>query len=747
MKELSSIFDLLKKSLPDYEERPGQQEMAEEVLGCLATEESLLIEAGTGIGKSFAYLIPAILSREKTVVSTSSLALQDQLVNKDLVFLQKSLPRKFSFGILKGKNNYLCLKREREYAGAGRTYKRFLTWLSKTETGEKAELSFIPRFWPEVCGDSQDCNGKMCPFYNDCFYYRHYRELYKKDILVVNHHLLAYDLLSDFNVLPFHKQLIIDEASDVEDVISNVLGSSLSYSRTMWLLYRLKGLKIIVDHLFAEVESFFKKADIPFQPVFPIPAPVIERLKSLKEKLALNKTIPTLEKQMKSVADDEMKDKIETTTCYVKSFAADIDNFIRQDDGDRVYYMVGNGDSLELKSNLVESHNAFKVLTGNYDSTIMTSATLTSGGNFTFLKKRLGIEDFKEKIIGSSFDYKQQSLLYVDKDLPRPDNKNNELFQEEGLEIIENLVNASRGRALVLFTSYKHLHFVSNNINISYPFKSQGDMPPAKLIQWFKDTPHSVLFATATFWQGIDIKGDDLSLVVIGKLPFNSPGDPVYQERCRRLGNRWFYDLALPSAILSLRQGFGRLIRGRNEYGVVAILDTRVVKSSYGKTILASLPDISVTHTIDDVRVFFDSIPETACKKKTTTKISDSQGTRKRHPESAKNVYKEQIFTDMPDAGMIYELIRTTKSLNGNDRRSAASALGKLSQFKPDIYEAVPPLEELLVDEKPQVRQYALKALEKIGVVNRKFLKYIASDPYEKEYNILIAKRLLNKVK
>jgi ATP-dependent DNA helicase DinG len=311
LKELSSSFNILRKSFPDYEDRLEQREMAGEVLRCLKDKKDLLIEAGTGVGKSFAYLIPAVLSLEKTVVSTSSLALQDQLVKKDLVFLQRVLPQKFSFGILKGKNNYLCLKWEKEYAGAGRAHKRFFKWLSKTGTGEKAELPFIPKFWPEVCGDSQDCNGRMCPFYDRCFYYCHYRKLHKKDILVINHHLLIYDLLSDFNVLPFHKQLIIDEASDIDDVISNVLGSSLSYSRTVWLLYRLKGLKIIVDHLFAEVESFFKKTEVPFQPVFPVPAPVIERLKCLRKKLALNKIISTLEKQRKSAADDKLKDKIE----------------------------------------------------------------------------------------------------------------------------------------------------------------------------------------------------------------------------------------------------------------------------------------------------------------------------------------------------------------------------------------------------------------------------------------------------
>jgi ATP-dependent DNA helicase DinG len=173
--------------------------------------------------------------------------------------------------------------------------------------------------------------------------------------------------------------------------------------------------------------------------------------------------------------------------------------------------------------------------------------------------------------------------------------------------VIEKLIEASRGRALVLFTSYRNLNFVAENVETQYPFKSQGDMPPAKLIKWFKDTPDSVLFATATFWQGIDIKGDDLSLVVIVRLPFSSPGDPVYQERCNRLKGRWFYDLALPHATLSLRQGFGRLIRGRDECGVVAILDTRLVKNSYGRYIISSLPPADITHDIRDVEAFFDS--------------------------------------------------------------------------------------------------------------------------------------------
>lgn len=715
--------------------------MAREIFRCLTDRKNLLIEAGTGVGKSFAYLIPAMLAGEKTIVSTSSLALQDQLVTKDLVFLEAAFPGKFSFGVLKGRNNYLCLKKHTEYAGTGKTYTRFRSWAAKTATGEKSELSFIPRFWPDVCGDSQDCSGRLCSFFGTCFYYRHYRQLIKKDILVVNHHLLIYDLLSEFNILPFHDRLIIDEASDIEEIISTVLGSSLSYSRTAWLLYRLRGLKIVVDHLFQGVESFFKTTTMAAQTVSPIPGHVTERLRNFREKLALGETLVTLEKLRKSTTDEELKARMEATAGYIQYFEADVDDFIAQNDAERVYYALSNGSMMELKSSLVESQNAFRQLTDAYGSIVMTSATLTSGGNFSFIKQRLGIEDFDERIIGSPFDYRNKSLLYVDTALPPPNKGNDDAFQEQSLGVIEGLIDASQGRALVLFTSYRHLNYVVENTAITYPFRSQGDMPPAKLIQWFKDTPQSVLFATATFWQGVDIKGDDLSLVVICRLPFSSPGDPVYQERCKRLGTRWFYDLALPSAILTLRQGFGRLIRGHSDYGVVAILDSRVAKSSYGKTILSSLPEIPVTHAIEDVKRFFDAVPKPTVEK--TTNAPDRADTRTGKQSSRRKGRKNE---GMPDAAMIPELIQATKSRNGNERKLAASALGKLARNTPAIYDAVGQLEELLVDEKPQVRQYALKALEKIGKVNKSIVKLILDDPDEKDYNIAIARRLLDKM-
>ena len=608
LKELRFSFDILKKEFPGYEDRPQQSEMAKEVLACLKDKKRLLIEAGTGVGKTFAYLIPAILSKEKTIISTASLALQYQLVNKDLVILHKIIPQGFSFAMLKGKNNYLCLKRDKEYGDSGELYNRFKEWVDTTETGDKDELTFIPDFWFRVCGDSDDCGSKECPFYNDCFYYRHYRHLHKADILVINHHLLMYDVLSEFNLLPFHNQLIIDEAHQIENVISGVFGATLSRSRMLWLLYRLKGLKIAVEHIFEPVDMFFKSGKGVSDKVsvtYPVPDSVIAGLQDLSGLLSLEKVVARLNAYQSSTTNDESKDKAETTLTYVKSLARDIDDFIAQEDKDKVYYMGWNKGYLELKSNLVESRSPFSNLINCYDSMVMTSATLATAGNFSFLKERLGIAEFREKVIGSPFDYKRQALLYIDKGLPPPDRDNSEVFRQGSVKSIEGLIKASSGRALVLFTSYNHLRYAAKNIRIDYPLKSQGDMPPARLIEWFKETSNPVLFATTTFWQGIDIRGEKLSLVVIVKMPFGSPGDPVYDERCKRLKDRWFADLALPSAILMLRQGFGRLIRAGDDHGVVAILDSRLINSSYGNAIVSSLPEMKIVHTIEEVRRFF----------------------------------------------------------------------------------------------------------------------------------------------
>ncbi|MBC8413097.1 MAG: hypothetical protein ISR96_05140 [Nitrospira sp.] len=609
MSDLTDAFALLKKELPGFEDRQQQIEMATEVLECLYKKERLLIEAGTGVGKTFAYLIPSILSGEKTVISTATLALQSQLVKKDLIFLRGILPRKFSFAMLKGKNNYLCIKKEREFQPEfGGTHRQFLTWATETDTGDRDELDFVPEYWHKVSGDSDDCNAGMCAFYDECFYYAHYREACKKDLLVINHHLLVYDFLSDFNLLPFHAQLIVDEAHQLENITSHASGSLLNYKRFMWLLYRLKGLKIVVDHLFEPVEHFFRIKGRLAWNACPIPEEIIDSLKSLRDQCALGKLIDILDSARDSMDEEEAADKLDTTINFIKSLDAAIEDFIEQGNEDKVYYVSQSAKKLELRSSFVDCQSLFKTMLGAYESVVMTSATLAAGGSFAFIKSRMGIEGCNDKIIGSPFDFKKQALLYIAKGLPSPVRETSDEFQTESVSVIEELINASMGRALVLFTSYSHLKYAAENLDCEFPVKSQGDMPPSKLIKWFKDTPNSVLLATASFWQGIDIKGENLSMVIIVKLPFGTPGDPVYDERCRRLGNRWFGELALPSATLTLKQGFGRLIRGRDDFGVCAILDSRVVSSSYGKSIIASLPPMKLAYSAEDVISFFESI-------------------------------------------------------------------------------------------------------------------------------------------
>ena len=497
---------------------------------------------------------------------------------------------------------------------------------------------------------------------------------------------------------------------------------------------------------------FRSRDDMPPWAVSPIPAVIVEELKNLKGQLELERIVARLETYSVPDPEDEENDRVLTTISYINSLSAVIDDFIEMADTDKVYYVTASKRFIVLKSSLVESRKTFAELINSYDSVIMTSATLTAGGGFNFIKERLGIldevsgtnEGIMESMIGSPFDYKRQSLLYLDKELPSPVKENIEAYQEMGLKTIEDLINASKGRALVLFTSYKHLNFVAERIDIVHPFKSQGSKPPAQLLKWFRKTSNSVLLATTTFWQGIDIKGEDLSLVIILKMPFSSPGDPVYDERCRRLGNRWFSALALPSAILLLKQGLGRLIRRVDEYGVVAILDSRLSRSSYGKTVIASLPGMDVVHSIEKVKSFFDLISEPASSSRTSVRKRN----RKKHHDGDDIIVSHIVsLGNSGDPSFIPELIDFTGGENGNERKMAASALGKLAQFKPDIFKSVGALEMLLADNKPQVRQYAMIALEKIGVINRKEVERLINNPDEEDYNVIIANRLITKEK
>jgi ATP-dependent DNA helicase DinG len=608
---LRDFFDFLKTNLPHYEDRPEQQQMAEAVYEAILGAKRLLVEAGTGTGKSFAYLIPAILSGKKTVVSTATIALQEQLARKDLLFLQGLNYRPFTYGVLKGKNNYLCIKRFNDYGPLRITDKRFLHWAAKTTTGDKDDLEYLPEFWSQVAGDSMDCAGRQCPFYEQCLYFKNYRRLYRADIIVVNHYLLAFDLLSDGSLIPSHETLIIDEAHEIDDALSKAVGISISPFRVKWLLNRLRGLKIVVDALYEAMEQLFRtEVTYPATSSYlsPIGEGLIERLRAFRDKLSLNQIIAQLERRLSLEEDLEVKDRVSTTINLCKALQDDISRFIEQSEDSMVYYLQKGKDGIEFHARLVDTSEAFNNLTALYDTVVMTSATLTTGGNFDFITQRLGLKGYKQVILESPFDYHRQAALFIARHLPPPDR--DEDFLKNSVYIIGELINTSKGRALVLFTSYRHLKYVSENLSVAYPIASQGDMPNSRLLRWFIDTPNSVLLATQSFWQGIDIKGDKLSMLIIAKIPFAPPGDPVYDARCSRLGDRWFMDLALPSAILTIRQGFGRLIRTSSDRGVVALLDSRINHSSYGNVVLSSLPAMRNIGSIEEVYEFFNMTPQ-----------------------------------------------------------------------------------------------------------------------------------------
>lgn len=606
-KSILNFFDHLERHLEGYEKRISQLKMAEFVYKTVNNDERLLVEAGTGTGKTFAYLIPIIMSGKKAVISTATIALQEQLARKDLAQLKAMDYKDFRFGILKGKNNYLCPKRFHEYGSIRVNDKSFYKWVQETESGDKDDMPTIPDFWQEISGDSKDCAGRDCPFYERCFFYKVYKRLYDVDIIVTNHYMLVYDFITGGSLIPNRDVLIIDEAHHIDSVISKVAGITISHSRIKWLLNRLKGLKIVVDLLYTELDecfrvekSFFNK-DINI--VTPPPETIIQRLRKFYSKMSLDIVKETLEKEKDFAVDAELKDRIKTTINCCVNLDNDIKVFLKGIESQMVYYVQKEKNHIEFQSRLIETQEIFNHMIDAFKSVIMTSATITTRGNFDFFKARLGLNDFGELILDSPFDYKSQSAMYVARDLPPPTNE--EIFLSSIVKIIEDLIEASRGRALVLFTSYRHLNYVAENIKINYPLALQGEMPNAKLLKWFTDTPGSVLLATQTFWHGVDVKGEKLSLLIIAKIPFISPGDPVYDARCKKLEDRWFYELALPTAILNIRQGFGRLIRSINDKGVVAILDSRLEHSNYGRDIISSLPVMNRLTSLEEVKRFF----------------------------------------------------------------------------------------------------------------------------------------------
>jgi ATP-dependent DNA helicase DinG len=655
-----------------YEPRDGQRRMAEAVASVVDTGGTLLAEAGTGTGKTLAYLIPAILSGHRVLVSTGTKNLQEQIFFKDLPALREALGVPFTATLMKGRANYLCLHRWEIYrdgvegstSAAGRlidTSDRVLlpiidAWAKDTDTGDRAELRELPEhlpFWTDIAATADTCLGTDCPSYSDCFVTRMRQRAAESDVVIINHHLLCADAAvrqSDYGeVIPFCPTLVIDEAHQLEDVATQYFGKSLSAHRIEDLVHDgerlvtsrdwrngLEDLSNALARVTDRCRTFFgglagtprgtgaPEARIRYSADslaehFEAGMGLADALEDLEAALAPGPAPGSGGAQSEgSPAAVDSSEAVASLLRRAEEIRTDLRFLMRTADPDFVYYleMRGRGGAAAgrdlsrtvLRASPVDvSRIARDVLFERMRTVVLTSATLTVDGSFEYLKGRLGIRQTDELCVASDFDYAAQALLYVPKPLPSP--KTPAFAEAAAREIIE-IVTRSRGRAFVLFTSYAVLRTVQPAVEmaLSYPILVQGTAPRTDLIERFRATPNAVLLATSSFWQGVDVVGEALSCVIIDKLPFASPGDPVTAARIDAItaaGGNAFQEYQVPLAILALQQGLGRLIRHRTDRGVLAVLDPRLRTMGYGRRFLASLPPAPVTHDVEIVGRFF----------------------------------------------------------------------------------------------------------------------------------------------
>jgi ATP-dependent DNA helicase DinG len=622
----------LARALDGYEERPAQRKLAEAVADVLDQGGLLLAEAGTGTGKTLAYLLPAVDLGRRVVVSTGTRNLQDQLVSKDIPILARALGRDLRVAVMKGRANYLCLLRFASFSRGG-TFQRLEelpvfraveAWAPTTEAGDRGEIEDMPDsvdFWREVSAASENCIGSSCSLFDACFVTKMRQRALEADIVVVNHHLLCADLaVKDGNygqVIPPYDTLILDEAHLIEDVATQYFGTNVSSHRVEDLCRdverELKAASLDAREARAEVEGLRARADRLFSRL----------ARSRTGRLAPDWTrsheencLGTLQRleglRSALLAVPDRPEPLAGLASRAQALSGELAFLMRADADDHVYFVETRGRGVYLKATPIDVSDRLKgLLFDDVRSAVLTSATLAVDGGFAYVKDRLGIEPTLELLLPSPFRYEEQAVLYVPRLMPEPVDP---AFPDHAAEEIVRLLELSRGRAFVLFTSYANMNAVAERIagRVDYPLLMQGEAPKAQLLDTFRATRHAVLLATASFWQGVDVAGEQLSCVIVDKLPFASPGDPVVAariDRLRRRGANAFGEYQVPVAVLMLKQGLGRLIRTARDRGILAVLDSRLVRKGYGRRFLESLPPARLVHDIDEVARFMDGEP------------------------------------------------------------------------------------------------------------------------------------------
>jgi len=642
---------LLSQAHPQYEFRRGQLQMAEAVEKALTERRHLIVEAGTGTGKTLAYLLPVIRSGKRVIISTGTKNLQEQLFFKDIPFLEQHLfaqkSDKLRVCYMKGRNNYLCrqklydLRDQPVLSGMEEIehYRRIAEWEPVTETGDRAELTELPennQLWHKLDARTDRCTGQKCAQWERCFITEMHRRAMESEIVIVNHHLFFADLAlrqsaaPDAGILPEFSAVIFDEAHELEDVASSYFGVTVSNLRFEELARDIEttlqqkqagspGLSQALTRLrerarfffgqlpqgdgrfaFTGREKFLEKNGDAYDALMQALARIFSELEVLPKKpdevFSFARRIQELQTQLAFIMESEDKNtvfwidwrgegrKTRTGQAYIVLQATPIDV------------------SQILKQTLFE----------NVETAVLTSATLAVAGrpdqgSFEYIRQRVGLDHARELVLPSHFNYASQAILYVPPDMPDP---RSAAFARSAAEKIRVLLEITQGRAFCLFTSYAQMHDIHDRLlgALPFPMLLQGSAPKNALLEEFRLTPNAVLFATASFWQGVDVQGEQLSCVIIDRLPFAVPNDPVVAARIRAIeesGGNAFFEYQVPAAVISLKQGFGRLIRSVKDRGLLALLDNRVLKQRYGRVFVESLPAYKRTKDLADVEKFF----------------------------------------------------------------------------------------------------------------------------------------------